>query len=171
MKYHLYLHKKTLLASRKTLRELGTGYELLSSYNKIQDLIHASRKMFPKLDEVTFDETIKKTYHGHSEESREMMREKKLGENNPNFNGLSDSHKKKISNSMKILRKTHHPMENRKHKPSSRLRISEGMQKYHARKKRKWVVDVSGKEHFVTEDFVLPDGWVPGRRRGTGYNK
>lgn len=162
--FHLYLRKMEYLASRKSAREMR-GYELLTSFHKIQDLI-SYHERFHRRHELLFDETIKKKTFGITEHSRQIMREKKLGEKNPMFGGLSDDHKKKISETKKRTNRGElHPMYNRKHRASSRLKTSLSMKKL---KKRRWCLDPDGNEHLIYHDEILPENWVYGRKRNSG---
>lgn len=142
----------------------NNNYELIGRYAKSQDAI-AYVERFHKNLPIKFDENVSE-HHGLTDAGREILRERMLGENNINAAGLSDAHKAKISNTMK--KKHHgefHPMYNRKHKPSSKLKTSISMSLL---PKRKWALDADGNEHFIFATDTLPEGWVWGRARGSG---
>jgi len=172
MKYYYYLYLKSdiLLISRNVPREM-VHYEMISRFNTVQDAMGYAKKFYSS-HEIKMDEkTVKKTFHGISDEARARMREVKLGEANPNAAGLTHEHKKKISRSLKKIRQTHHPMENRKHRPSSKLQCSQTLAETHAKNPRRWVVGPDGKEYFILASDPIPPGFVAGRKRGTGKNK
>jgi hypothetical protein len=134
--------------------------ELLRQFKKIQDCREHCRKM-----NIVVMSDIKKQYTGVTPEGRERMREKKRGTRNPNAGGLSWQHKWNIS---QVKKRTNHgefhPMYGRKHRTSSKLQTSWALKKL---PKRRWAVDVLGKEHFIFAHSTLPPGWAWGRSRGS----
>jgi hypothetical protein len=139
-------------------RHTHPGAELLLVTKKIQD---ARNHTITRKHHVC--SLLKQTHTGVTELGRASMRACKLGSNNPNYNGLSDMHKKKIAATMKKLRRgEHHHFYNMQHTPRSKLKISLGMRML---PKRKWMLDPEGREHYVYPPFHLPEGWCWGRRR------
>ena len=161
----VYLKNNEILISKKSPREMDVKHELLIQFKKIQDAI-TYVKRFHANKNIIYDATIKKHHHGITMLGRQKMRECKMGNKNPNSNGLSESHKKKISQSIKKRNQGEfHPMYNRRHKSSSKMKISMSMRRL---KKRKWVTSPDGKEHLIPADEEIPENWVHGRIRGTG---
>lgn len=116
---------------------------------------------------ITFREIFKgKVKKPYSAETREKMRQKKLGALNPNAKGLSETHKRRIGNKIRGL---YLGANNINHgRPRSRLdrmKISQGKYREARRVKRRWALSPFGKEHLVPIDILLPEGWVFGRRR------
>ena len=159
----LYQVQECILIHEKTHRELRGEYpqlEILRQFHTIQDAL-----TFLESYTGCVINMVKKTFMGITPAGREMMREKKRGHDNPNAQGLSESHRQKIQVSMKKHRKKypdHHGMLHRSHTLSSRRKISIGMRNIPP---RKWCVDEHGHEHFVDAKFVLPIHWVWGRSR------
>jgi hypothetical protein len=159
----LYQVGDCIMIHEKTFRELRSEFpalELLRQFHKIQDAL-----AFLSEYKGCVMNFVKKTFMGIPEASRETMRERKRGENNPNHHGLSDDHRRKISATMRKHRKTypeHHGMLHRNHTMRSRRKISLGMRRI---PKRRWCVDASGKEHLVDATMTLPPYWVWGRVR------
>lgn len=159
--YLVYKPIEHLRVTRKTWKEMlldGVQCEILRQFKTIQDArnwIHTQSKKV--------EDEIEETYTGITPEGRERMREKKRGANNPNAGGLSPEHKAKISQNKRIAyRGEFNPMYNRRHKPSSRLKIGIANMR---RGKRRWAVDEYGKEHFISIAKGLPPGWTWGRAR------
>jgi len=162
--YFLYQKNNVLLISRKTARELGFAHELLSRFHKIQDCISYIGKYYAGISYVT-DATVKSIHHGHTPEGKQRIAEAKRNDN-PNKYGLSEEHKRKISESMKLVRKhTVHPMQDRKHRPMSKAKTGDTMRKSWKKDPKIWVVSPEGKEYRVSKSFVLPEGWSRGRSR------
>lgn len=162
MKVFVYqLPNHEVLISIKTFRELRADHprlELLRQFHTIQDArAWAEKNAFKVID------TVKSRYTGVTPEGRERMRIAKLGDNNPNANGLSVEHKQKIARAMKTRRGEFHHLWNRKHKPSSRMKTSLSMRRL---PKRRWALDSQGNEHFLFAHMQLPPGWTWGRARG-----
>ena len=159
----LYQVSDCILIHEKTFRELRQEYpqaEVLRQFHTIQDAV----QFLQSYTGCVINE-VKKTFMGIPESSRELMRQKKRGVNNPNAQGLSESHRRKIQHSMKHHRQRypdHHGMLHRPHTMMSRRKIAIGMRNI---PKRKWCVDDHGHEHLVDALFVLPPHWVWGRVR------
>ena len=159
----LYQYQDCVIIHEKTARQLRSEYpklELLQQFHKIQDVLS-----YLEHHTGCIMNFVKKTFMGIPEGSRERMRERKRGRNNPNHLGLSETHRRKISHSMRKHRKTRpdeHGMLHRNHTMTSRRKISLGMRKI---PKRRWCVDSSGQEHLVDANMVLPPYWVWGRVR------
>lgn len=157
----VYLTSAGVMISEKTRRELIPEHpklELLQQFHTIQDARAWCQRM-----KFSIVSDIKKQHTGITPEGRELMREKKRGDKNPNSGGLSELHKKRISDVKKRTnRGEFHPMYNRKHRLRSRLQTSWSLRKL---PKRKWMLDPDGNEHFVFEHTELPPGWCLGRAR------
>jgi hypothetical protein len=138
-------------------RKTHPGSEVLGIYKKIQDAQLTAKRLNIKVTSL-----LKKSWTGLTPEGLQRIRAAKMGENNPNFTGLSDVHKQKIARAMKQRRGEHHHFYNMKHSPTNKLKISLGMKKLGP---RKWVLSPDGTEHFVYLPFSLPPGWCWGRAR------
>lgn len=157
----VYQMSHGVMISEKPRRELLKTHgnlELLQMFHTIQDARTWCQKM-----KFSILSDIKKQHTGITPEGRELMREKKRGENNPNAGGLSLEHKRKISWRKKMTnRGEFHPMYNRKHRWESRVKTSMSLRRL---PKRKWCVDPMGNEHFLFVHSTLPPGWAWGRKR------
>lgn len=161
----VYQHHRELIISQTPSREMRMQHrniELLASFHLVQDAL-----MFAERFQLPIRNLLKKTFSGITPEGRERMREAKRGERNPNARGLSLEHRRNIAHSMKKQRGEHHPMWNRRHTPSHRRNISFGMMNI---PKRRWALDVEGREHLIAADSTLPPGWTWGRRRGITHH-
>lgn len=162
----VYLTPAGVMLSNKTLRELQRTHpklELLRQFRTIQDARRYCQKM---RFQVIQDDTPEWT--GITPEGRERMREKKRGRNNPNAQGLSPEHRRKISvNKRRVYQRDGNPMWNRRHKSSTRLLI--GMANMR-RGRRRWAVDDQGREHLLLAHSTLPPGWSWGRARGVMHH-
>jgi hypothetical protein len=107
-------------------------------------------------------DTVQKRWTGHTPEAKQRIREAKLGEKNPNAKGLSLEHKRKIAQAMKVRRGEFHHFYNQRHSARSRMKTSWSLRKL---PKRRWCVDMNGKEHLVWLNTQLPPGWAWGRNR------
>lgn len=161
----IYQYKNCRVISEETaraLRDRYPGLELLCQFHRIQDALR-----YMDMYSGCTENLVKKQHHGVTPEGRECMREKKLGDANPNADGLSDEHRRKISMSMKKHRRLHpedHPMLHRKHDMQSRRKIAISMRRI---PKRRWALDEHGQEHLIyITQTTLPPGWTWGRRRG-----
>ena len=97
----------------------------------------------------------------HTPEGRERIRQAKMGDKHPHKSGLSDDHKKKISETMTGTRVGEfNPMYGRKHSPDTIAKIR---QKAYERPRRKWCVEPNGNMHLIEATTTLPDGWQWGR--------
>ena len=97
-----------------------------------------------------------------SEETRRKLSEAKYGSRNPNWGGLTDEHKAKISRTMRgTRRRDANPMYARRHSwETRRLMAMKASQR-----RRKWCVEPNGKCHLVDPvTFVLPAGWMWGMK-------
>lgn len=153
------------LLSEHTHRELRAqhpGLELIRTFRNIQDARAWCQK---QTDPREIRDEVKRQHRGLTVEGRQKLRDQKLGERNPNFKGLSEEHRRKIAQTQKKRRGEFHHMWNRKHRASSRLKTSWTLRQ---RSKRRWALDIEGKEHFIASDATLPPGWIWGRRRGQG---
>ena len=155
-------HAGVLLIHRepvRTLREQYPGMELLRTFQKIQDAITWCKRQPQQYINLTG-----KMHSGITPAGRERMRDHKRGANNPNASGLSPEHRERIALALRRIRQgEHHPMWNRRHRVSSRLKTSVAMQRL---PKRIWWVDLDGVEHlcFITQQ--VPPTWRRGRKRG-----
>lgn len=160
----VYLHQHRIIISQTPSREmrmLHRGIELLASFHLVQDALkYVDTLPYPVHNEMNT------TFSGITPEGRERMRERKRGGNNPNAAGLSQEHRAAISRSMKKQRGEHHPMWNRPHTMRHRRNISFGMMQI---PKRRWAVDLEGREHLIAANGTLPPGWTWGRRRGVTH--
>jgi hypothetical protein len=160
----IYLKQHAMLISRHTQRQLRDEHgmlELVRMFRTIQD----ARSWVMKQSCVVLD-LVPEQYTGITPAGRARMRERKRGNNNPNAQGLSDNHRAKISrNKKKMYQGEGNPMWRRKHSMMTRRKMSWGQMK---KMKRRWMVDVAGKEHLMDITMPVPAGWVLGRARGQG---
>ena len=133
------------------------GVELISQFATIQAALQYCEKR-----RFSVKNLLKKSYTGITPEGRERMREKKLGDNNPNADGLSEEHKRKIAQALKKRRGEFHHMYNQKHRLSSRIKTSMSLRRL---PKRRWCLGPDGREHLQFCYLPLPEGYVWGRRR------
>lgn len=135
------------------------GLQLMRTFSQVQDAIAWCAKSHLITRNLTG-----KVHTGITPDGRERMRERKRGRNNPNAAGLSMMHRNKISLALRRIRQKHlHPMWNRQHRTSSRMKTSITMMSL---PKRIWWLDEHNQEHlrFLTEQ--VPVGWHRGRKRG-----
>lgn len=155
----VYLYAGEYIISQKVYRMLRLEYpglELITSFHKIQ---HA----LAFVGNAPMKNLTGKTFTGLTPESREAMREAKRGARNPNAAGLSETHKRRISQSMKAKRRRDAILYHRTFRGMScRNAISQAMKKL---PKRRWALDLEGHEHFWFAERELPPGWTWGRAR------
>lgn len=97
---------------------------------------------------------------------REKLREQKLGDKNPNKKGLSENHRKNISRGMKGKNVAQFNVNFGKKTPlERRIKISTQKRLRNRYIRRRWVVSDLGEEHLVLSTFILPAGWIYGRKR------
>jgi hypothetical protein len=154
----LFLHQGVHYLGDRHPRHTHPGAELLGAYKKIQDA-----QAQALLWNIVVVSLLQKSWTGHTPAGRERIRAAKLGMNNPNAQGLSQEHRKRIAQTMRAQRRgEHHHFYNMRHSARSRLKISLGMKQRGA---RRWVLSPANTEHFIYLPFVLPEGWTWGRKR------
>jgi hypothetical protein len=155
-------HQNMLLIHHQPVRELREQYpgmELIRTFQKIQDAITWCQRQPQPWVNLTG-----KMHSGITPAGRERMREHKRGANNPNASGLSPEHRERIARALRRIRQgEHHPMWNRRHRVSSRLKTSFSMQRL---PKRCWYLDAEGQEHLCFVTDPVPPTWRRGRKRG-----
>jgi len=156
------LHAGVLLVHQQPVRELREhhpGLELVRTFQKIQDaLAWCERQLQP------YRNLTGKMHSGITPAGRERMRDSKRGASNPNASGLSPQHREKIAQTLRRIRQgEHHPMWNRSHRVSSRLKTSITMRQL---PKRCWYLDDAGQEHLCFITDAVPATWRRGRKRG-----
>ena len=147
------------IVDEKSLQEVPKPREMLiklSTVEAIREYVITQNKT----DQAIVDRCRDRT-GWHTPEGRERIRQAKLGDKHPHANGLSETHKEKISKTMKGTRVGEfNPMYGRKHKKETIAKIR---QKAYERPKRRWCVEPSGKLHLFELDFSLPEDWQWGR--------
>ena len=148
-----------------------TPMKLLKKEIKVIEIIQSfatlkNARAYLSKKNIKFNEKLSRKRDYFDDEMRELLRQKKLGEKNPNSKGLSEKHKKNIGKSMKGKNMAQFNINFGK--PRDRLtrsKISHTKLKNNAHITRKWALDEYGNEKLVTLPFILPIGWSWGRKR------
>ena len=161
---YLYRARALYIITQKTLRELkhdnvyGHDIELLRSSVTIQTL-----RDYAKQQQLEVIDLVKARFTGLTLEGRELLRSQKLGENNPNFLGLSDMHKRKIARTQRKRRGEFHHLWRRTQRARSRLQCSVSLRETWRKFPTRWCTDLNEKTHRISGE--LPMGWRWGRAR------
>ena len=147
------------IVDEKSLQEVPKPREMLikfSTVEAVRDYVITQNKNDSPIVDRCRDRT-----GWHTPEGRERIRQAKLGDKHPHKNGLSETHRTKISKTMTGTRRGEfNPMYGRKHSPETIAKIR---QKAFERPKKKWCVEPSGKNHLINATEELPEGWQWGR--------
>jgi hypothetical protein len=108
------------------------------------------------------DKVRRKRTRNHTSDSKQKISESMSGERNPNWGGLKDEHRAKISRTMRGTRKRDaNPMYARRHTWESRRKMAFAA----SQRRRKWCVEPNGKCHLIDPlTFTLPAGWCWGMK-------
>lgn len=149
----------------RVLKQEGFRGEILRQFQDLAAAEEYCKSQHPKY--ITRLIKVKGVRKKFSAETREKMRQAKLGEKNPNAKGISESHRRKISIARYRLgiRRELHFTWNIPRPLSTRRKISATMRN---KPKRRWVLDPEGKEHRILASDPIPTNWIPGRKRGQG---
>lgn len=96
---------------------------------------------------------------------REILRQQKLGDRNPNKQGLSESHKQHISQAMKGKYQGSDNINfGKPRRRDIRAKISQTKKLNAQRQKYRWALSPQGTEHLIP-CHTLPEGYIWGRKR------
>ena len=159
MRFFLFQHKKELWIV-KDPNKVPKPRELLLQNSQIE-IIRDKAEFFGKGLTIVDKVSRKRTQH-HTDESRKKISESKMGSKNPNWGGLKEETKLKISRKMRgTRRRDANPMYGRRHTWETRRKMAFAA----TQRRRKWCVEPSGKCHLVDPiTFTLPAGWCWGMK-------
>ena len=160
MKFFLFLHKSEVWIVNDP-QIVPKPRELLLQSTNIELIREKSIYYASSNTSVIVDKVKQKRTRRHTPEGLLRIAEAKMGDKNPNANGLSDDHKTRISRTMRGTRNgENNPMYNRRHRADTIRKIA-----FKATLRRRlWCVEPSGKTHLIdVRTFSLPAGWQWGR--------
>ena len=147
------------IVDEKSLQEVPKPREMIIKFSNIEQIREYAITQNPQ--DLPIVDRCRDRTAWHTPEGRERIKQAKLGQSNPNSNGLTEAHRAKISQTMTGTRRGEFtPMYGRTHTAKT---IELIRQKAFARPKMRWCVEPSGKSHLIRADGEIPEEWQWGR--------